>query len=240
MRSTWDNILKKYIHNLVSPDGRNTFESTPELVKAILQKAKITSNDTVIDIGCGWGNLTREIATYSAHTIGIEPDLNNLNSAKSIKTAYSIEYLQGAFESLNCSQKIDVVVSSLAFHQVKYSYKTTALKNVKNLLNKNGRFVLCDTMILFDAENEPEFFDMVYRYLFEKTTPAEIYKNHIAPYLQKDYIYTWDDMKRYTPKDNWFYSLAELKEWLAECSLMVVDQSELCPFFGIITIEHFK
>ena len=90
MRSTWDNILKKYIHNLVSPDGRNTFESTPELVKAILQKAKITSNDTVIDIGCGWGNLTREIATYSAHTIGIEPDLNNLNSAKSIKTAYSI------------------------------------------------------------------------------------------------------------------------------------------------------
>lgn len=121
-----------------------------------------------------------------------------------------------------------MVVSSLAFHQVKYSYKTTALKNVKNLLNKNGRFVLCDTMILFDAENEPEFFDMVYRYLLEKTTPAEIYKNHIAPYLQKDYIYTWDDMKRYTPKDNWFYSLAELKEWLAECSLMVVTRKIPC------------
>lgn len=43
MKSTWNNILEKYIHNLVSPDGRNTFESTPELVKVILQKAKITS-----------------------------------------------------------------------------------------------------------------------------------------------------------------------------------------------------
>ena len=240
MNSTWDNILKKYVHNLVSPDGRNTFESTPELVKVILQKAKITSSDTVIDIGCGWGNLTREIACYSAYTIGIETNLNNLNTAKSFRTAEPIEYLQGAFESLNCSRKIDVAVSSLVFHQVKYSLKTIALKNVKNALNKNGRFVLCDTMILFDAKDEPEFFDMVYRYLLEKTTPTDIYKKHIAPYLQKNHTYTWDDMKKYTPKDNWFYSLAELKEWLAECSLVIVDKFELCPFFGIITIEHSK
>ena len=72
MRSTWDNILKKYIHNLVSPDGRNTFESTPELVKAILQKAKITSNDTVIDIGCGWGFLLMTAAKkYHVKGVGI-------------------------------------------------------------------------------------------------------------------------------------------------------------------------
>lgn len=95
-------------------------------------------------------------------------------------------------------------------------------------------------MIMFDAKHNPDFFDMVYRYLLEKTTPPDIYKDYIAPHLQKNYIYTWDDMKKYTPKDNWFYSLAELKEWLAECSLMVVDQLELCPFFGIITIEHSK
>lgn len=240
MKSTWDNILEMYIHNLISPDGRNTFESTPELVKVILQKAKITSNDTVIDIDCGWGNLTREIAIYSAHTIGIDPNVDNLNMAQSFKTVCPVKYLQGTFESLNCFQKIDVAVSSLVFHQVKYLHKTTALKNVNNLLNKNGRFVLCDTMIMFDAKHNPDFFDMVYRYLLEKTTPPDIYKDYIAPHLQKNYIYTWDDMKKYTPKDNWFYSLAELKEWLAECSLMVVDQLELCPFFGIITIEHSK
>ena len=153
MKSTWDNILEMYIHNLISPDGRNTFESTPELVKVILQKAKITSNDTVIDIGCGWGNLTREIAIYSAHTIGIDPNVDNLNMAQSFKTVCPVKYLQGTFESLNCFQKIDVAVSSLVFHQVKYLHKTTALKNVNNLLNKKGRFVLCDTMIMFDAKH---------------------------------------------------------------------------------------
>ena len=55
MRSTWDNILKKYIHNLVSPDGRNTFESTPELVKAILQKA----NNAI-----AWNNADRTRSGY--------------------------------------------------------------------------------------------------------------------------------------------------------------------------------
>ena len=84
MKSTWDNILEMYIHNLISPDGRNTFESTPELVKVILQKAKITSNDTVIDIGCGWGNLTREIAIYSKYGTKFQNGMPRKISARNI------------------------------------------------------------------------------------------------------------------------------------------------------------
>ena len=238
MEVLWERTLETYIRNLVSPDGRNTFESTPALVDAILRKTQVTSKDTVMDIGCGWGNLTQEIAKYAAHTFGVEPDLNNLNAAQEQKSDAAITYLQGAFENLNCQQKVDVVVSSLAFHQVAYSQKVTALRNIRDILKEGGRFILCDTIILFDAQNNPEFFDTVYRYLLEKTTPFDIYQRHIAPYLQKEHIYTWDDMKQYTPKENWFYSLGELKEWLTAARLGIVDIMELCPFFGIITIRH--
>ena len=93
----------------------------------------------------------------------------------------------------------------------------------------------------YPKEDIEEAFEEIETLIKEESLFTEdIYKDYIAPHLQKNYIYTWDDMKKYTPKDNWFYSLAELKEWLAECSLMVVDQLELCPFFGIITIEHSK
>ncbi len=240
MKLTWDSILDKYIHNLTSPDGRNTFESTPILVENILQKANITNFDTVIDIGCGWGNLTQNCSLQSMRTIGIEPNVENLKEARKRNIGGDIQYIQGSFECLNYNSKADIIVSSLVFHQVKQSCKIQALKNVKNILKDSGRFILCDTMIMFDVENDSQQFDEVYRYLLAKTTPPDIYEKHIAPNLQSGHIYTWNDMKRFTPKDNWFYSLNDMQNWLVKCGLHIIDKVNFCPFFGILTIAGIE
>lgn len=238
MTPLWDKTLKKYIRNLISPDGRNTFESTPALTQKILEKANIRDGDTVIDIGCGWGNITRQCAALTKGlVIGIEPNSDNIQEALKKSESNNIQYVQGAFELLNCEQEADVVISSLAFHQVPYRRKGESLKNIGGILKKTGRFILCDTLILFNPNSNKELFDKVYRYLLAKTTPPDIYRKQIAPYLQNDHIYTWEDMKQYTPENNWFYSLDELTVWAAENGMIILEIEELCPFFGVVTIS---
>lgn len=231
----WDSILERYIHNLISPDGRDTFESTTFLVEKILQKANIGQDDRIVDVGCGWGNLTRACSLQTRRTvIGIEPSIKNMREAERKSISYNVKFIQGSFEQMHYNEKADIIVSSLAFHQVRD--KMCALRNMKDNLRKNGKFILCDTLIMFDAESDSAQFNRVYRYLLEKTTPPDIYAKYIVPNLQDGYIYSWEDMKRYTPKEYWFYSLKDLQEWSVLNGLSIMQVEPICPFFGIVTI----
>ena len=53
MESLWTEILRLYIRHTISPDGRDTFESTPQLAKALQRVASRPSGDTLLDLGCG-------------------------------------------------------------------------------------------------------------------------------------------------------------------------------------------
>lgn len=77
MNTDWTQVLDKYIHKLVSPDGRQTYESKPELVNLIMELAQLQKTDTVIDIGCGWGNFLKACAEAAGEVIGIEPYLTD-------------------------------------------------------------------------------------------------------------------------------------------------------------------
>lgn len=238
MEQSWDAVFKQYVNHLISPDGRDTFESTPQLIQKILSAANIQSTDTVVDVGCGWGNLTIPAVAYSSHVIGIEPNPENRKEAQVRSKGKSIQYLHGSFEKPNYYGKADKIISSLVFHQVGYDEKPRALRQTSGMLKADGCFVLCDTMMMFDAENDAARFNEVYRYLLPKTTPKEVYRKYIEPNMEAGYVYTWEDMKKYTPKDNWFYGINDLKSWLSACELKILDKIEICPFFGIIIIIH--
>lgn len=119
----------------------------------------------------------------------------------------------------------------LAFHQVPWKDKAKALQNVAGVLEKGRLFFLCDTMLLFNPEDDTKLFDSVYRYLLKETAPDEIYKKYIAPNLDDSTIYTIADMKENSPEDTWFYSLEELKNWAEPSGLKVSKVIELSPFF---------
>lgn len=239
MENEWDTILEQYICNVISPDGRDTFESTQKLNDEIMNVANISADNVVLDMGCGWGNVTRVCATKTSHTvIGIEPNFQNIEEAKQRSKEYNINYIQGSFEKPGFDKKADIIISSLAFHQVNYEYKSHALKSIGDMLNTSGRFILCDVMLFFNAQQDVLKFNHVYRYLLKKTTPKSVYTKYIAPYIDETHIYTWEDMKAYTPQDFWFYSLDDIRNWLQENNLIITKQQSLCPFFGILTIEH--
>lgn len=237
MAKNWSEVLDKYVHKLVSPDGRQTYESKVELVNLVIELMELKKTDIVLDIGCGWGNFLNECSNFSDRVIGIEPNDANLKVAQSRNKSKSTTYIRGRFENLNYHQKVNKVVSMLAFHQVPWQDKEKALNNVSSLLVKEGYFFLCDTMILFDPKNNPELFDEVYRYLLKETTPTDIYKKYIEPHLVDDEVYLVDDMRKNSPEDNWFYSIEELENWSKSAGLKLVQVIKLCPFFGITIFQ---
>ena len=243
MNTEWNNIFDSYVTRIISPDGRDTFESNAELVSNIIDMAKIDRSNTVIDIGSGWGNVTMPLSMIAKKVIGIELDKKNIKEAqKRIKTAgiENITYIHGLFENPKYYEKADRIVSSLVFHQVKPDKRENSLLNVKKLLTKNGMFILCDAFMFFDPENNSTLFNKVYRYLLPKTTPLKIYEKYIKPHMEDDlnYVYTWEDMKKYTPKENWYYNKAELKIILEKIDMKIIEEKVFSPFFGIVVIKN--
>lgn len=235
----WDNIFKTLVFNVTSPDGRDTFETSGELTKKIIDISSFTQSDTVMDMGAGWGNLSMEISPFVKKVIAVEPSQENIKMARkriSDNNITNVSFIQGRFENPNCAEKVDIVLSSLTFHQVSPDNREKAVEEIRKLLRRNGIFIICDTLMFFDPEKEPEKFNDVYRYILPKTMPKDIFKKNVEPYLNIDpnYIYTWKDMKRYTPKDNWFYSLRELENIFQDKGFKIEVKEEITPFFGIV------
>lgn len=68
-------LLAVYGTSFKKAFGQN-FLSDVELLDDIAQKAGITKDDTVIEIGCGAGTLTRALAARAKNVIGYEIDLS--------------------------------------------------------------------------------------------------------------------------------------------------------------------
>lgn len=243
MNSEWNDIFDSYVSRIISPDGRDTFESSTQLVSDIIDMAKIDQSHTVIDIGSGWGNVTMPLSKIAKKVIGIELDKKNIKEAQKraeMADIKNIAYIHGSFENPKYSEKADRVISSLVFHQVKPDKREKSLLNVKKLLSEDGMFILCDTFMFFDSENDSTLFNKVYRYLLPKTTPVKIYEKYIKPHMESDfdYVYTWEDMKKYTPKENWYYSKTELETILKKIDMKIIEEKVFSPFFGIVVITN--
>lgn len=243
MNSKWNDIFDIYVSRTISPDGRDTFESQDELVRAIINMAEINPSDTVIDIGSGCGNVTIPLSMIAKKVIGIELNKKNIKEAQrraEKAKRKNIQYIHGSFEHPKYTGKVDKIISSLVFHQITPDKRADSLLNVKNLLPQDGIFILCDTFMFFHPENDNVLFNKVYRYLLPKTTPLKIYEESIKAHMEGDlnYVYTWKDMKKYTPKENWYYSKPELERILKKINMKIINEKVFSPFFGIVAIKN--
>lgn len=66
-------LLNKYGFTFKKAFGQN-FLSNDKLLEQIVISAGVTKNDTVLEIGCGAGALTRHLSTYANKVIGYEID----------------------------------------------------------------------------------------------------------------------------------------------------------------------
>ena len=94
----------------------------------------VNSEDVILDIGCGNGALTYDLAQKAKKVVGIDLKEENIKIAKKKYSAPNIEYAVGDARSYNFNEKFDVVVLSNVLEHIED--RVEFLKKLKLLAPK--------------------------------------------------------------------------------------------------------
>jgi cyclopropane-fatty-acyl-phospholipid synthase len=124
------------------------FEGTDDLEQAqrkkldlICRKLDITGRDHVLDIGCGWGGLSRYIAKhYGAQVTAVNVSREQLSFARNTCKDLSVRFLDCDYRAIRGT--FDKIVSVGMFEHVGRKNYRTFMEIVKRCLNGTGIFLL--------------------------------------------------------------------------------------------------
>jgi demethylmenaquinone methyltransferase/2-methoxy-6-polyprenyl-1,4-benzoquinol methylase/phosphoethanolamine N-methyltransferase len=112
--------------------------------------AEIEPGQTVLDVGCGTGNLTmaakvRVGADGEVHGIDAAPEMIQEAERKAADKDLDIHYQVGLIEDIPLPDgRFDVVLSSLMLHHLPKDLKRRGIAEIARVLKPGGRFVAVD------------------------------------------------------------------------------------------------
>jgi ubiquinone/menaquinone biosynthesis C-methylase UbiE len=128
-----------------------TIGQAGRLRKATVDQALIKPGDSVLDVGCGTGEVTLRAKTRSKNgkVYGIDPSPEMIAVArkKAGRKGLEIDFRVGVIESLPFPDaSIDVVTSSLMMHHLPENLKVRGLAEIYRVLKPGGRLLIADFM----------------------------------------------------------------------------------------------
>jgi ubiquinone/menaquinone biosynthesis C-methylase UbiE len=119
------------------------------LHRELLDQAAPVNGQRVLEIGCGTGNVLRELTgrTRGLDLTGIDPDPDALRRArrKAARAGAAIDYRQGYAGDLPFDDgSVDVVLSSLMLHHLDEPGRDQALREAWRVLRPGGRLHVVD------------------------------------------------------------------------------------------------
>jgi ubiquinone/menaquinone biosynthesis C-methylase UbiE len=115
-----------------------------------IDKGQIKPGDSVLDVGCGTGDLTlaaRARAGNSGKVCGIDAasEMVEVAQAKAAKAGVEVEFRAALIESLPFSDdSFDVVLSSLMMHHLPDDVKQKGLREIYRVLKPGGHLFVVD------------------------------------------------------------------------------------------------
>lgn len=100
----------------------------------------LTSEQDVLEIGCGSGRLAVKTAPRVRSFCGIDLSPKTVNAAKQHLEGKNVTLICGDFLTYPLEKRFDLIYSSLTFFHIEEKHK--AINKVFALLNTGGRFVL--------------------------------------------------------------------------------------------------
>lgn len=123
----WNSTLYDKSYDFVSKYG-----------EGILSYLNPKPSEIILDLGCGTGDLTKEISLSGANVIGVDSSADMIAKAKS--KFPELEFYQMDARELKFDILFDAVFSNAVLHWI--PEKEIVIKKMYSLLNDNGRIVL--------------------------------------------------------------------------------------------------
>jgi len=104
---------------------------------SLLESLKPQAGERILDIGCGTGQLTAEIARSRATVIGLDKSAEMLAEAR--KNYPDLQFVLSDAASFRLPEPFDAVFSNAALHWVKDA--EGAVRSISQALRSGGRFI---------------------------------------------------------------------------------------------------
>lgn len=115
----------------------NSFKFVSEYGKELIELLRPQKGELILDLGCGTGDLTNQIALYGAQPIGLDQSETMLQRAK--QKYNNLEFHQADATDFNFDAFFDAVFSNSVLHWIPEQDKV--ITNIHKALKKNGRFI---------------------------------------------------------------------------------------------------
>jgi ubiquinone/menaquinone biosynthesis C-methylase UbiE len=126
-----------------------TLGQARRLRKRTVDQALIHPGDSVLDVGCGTGEVTLLAKTRARHgaVYGIDPapEMIAVARRKAARKGLEIDFRVGVIEALPFpDSSLDVVTSSLMMHHLPDDLKARGLAEIYRVLKPGGRILIAD------------------------------------------------------------------------------------------------
>tara|TARA_B110000967_G_scaffold198944_1_gene232703 strand:+ start:147 stop:818 length:672 start_codon:yes stop_codon:yes gene_type:complete len=162
----WDTIAINNPDNKISQVQRKDEESTFLTVNHIIRILDITRVDKVLDVCCGNGIITCEIAKKCESIIGVDQSENLLKTAKTSSKELNIDYINGSVlklsELLN-GRKFDKIYMQFSFQYFdKKNQGDKVISELLKCLNPMGKIFIGD---IPECDKFPDYYNSVIKKL---------------------------------------------------------------------------
>ena len=122
----WDS--KKYVSN---------FSFVYEYGQGVIDLLDITSGMSVVDLGCGNGQLTKQLSDMGMEVIGIDESEEMISLAR--KSYPKIKFVRAEATSFTVDKKVDAIFSNAVFHWI--DNQDDLITNIAFQLKEGGQLV---------------------------------------------------------------------------------------------------
>lgn len=118
--------------------------------RMVIELAKVKPGDSVLDVGCGTGNLTMTAQSYAGpggkvYGIDAAPEMIEVAQKKASRSGSEVVFEVGLIEALAFPEAtFDVVISRLAIHHLPDDLKHRGFAEILRVLKPGGHLLIAD------------------------------------------------------------------------------------------------
>lgn len=119
-------------------------DPTNQYIATILSQCDLTDKD-VLEIGCGKGRITRDLAQHARRVVASDPDAGALGKARFAIAAANVEFMLAPSGIPDLPpESFDVAIYALSLHHVPVAGMPNSLRKAASLLRGNGVIVVVE------------------------------------------------------------------------------------------------